>query len=87
MTADKVCLLNVQNSQSPTTIETTDFFFHSLDLIIVTENCLYPEIKDSEVFPLNFDYSIITRRDRSGGEHGGVLIAAKRGCSFNYSEK
>ena len=60
--------------------------FHSIDSIFVTETWLYPEIEHSELFPRNFNYPIIARRDRSGGEHDGVLIAAKKDFSFNYSE-
>ena len=52
----------------------------------LTEHWLYPKIEDSEVFPLICNYSFIARRDRSGEEHGGVLIAAKKDFSFNRSD-
>ena len=38
------------------------------------------------MFPLKCNYSIIARRDRSGGEHGCVVIAAKMDFSLNYSD-
>ena len=84
----KVCLLNAQSVISlQQRLKLLNFLsFHSPDLVFVTETWLYPEIEDSEVCPLNCNYSIIARRDRSGGEHGGVLIAAKKDFCFNYSD-
>ena len=59
---------------------------HSPDIVFITETWIYPKIEDSEVFPLNCNYSIIARRDRSDGDHGGVLIATKKDFSYNYSD-
>ena len=55
-------------------------------MVFVLEIWLHPEIEDSEVCPLKCNYSIIARQDRSGGEHGGVLVAAKKDFCFNYSD-
>ena len=89
MTADENLPLECTKCyQSPATIETTQF--HKFPLtwfgFFVTETWLYPEIEDSEVCPIKCNYSIIARQDRSGGEHGGVLVAAKKDFCFNYSD-
>ena len=57
---------------------------HSPDIIFVTETWLYPKILDSEIFPLECNYSIISRSDRLTGEHGGVLIATKNSLQYNH---
>ena len=59
---------------------------HSPDIIFLTETWLYPSINDSEIFPLKSNYTTISRQDRLTGEHGGVLIATKKGFQFNHSE-
>ena len=84
----KVCLLYAQSVISlQQWLKLLNFLrFHSPDLVFVTETWLYPAIEDSEVRPLKFTYPIIVRQDRSGGEHGGVLVAAKKNLCFNYSD-
>ena len=84
----KICLLNAQSVISlQQRLKLLNFLsLHSPDLVFVTETWLYPEIEDSEVCPLKCNYSIIARQDRSGGEHGGVLVAAKKDFCFNYSD-
>ena len=57
---------------------------HSPDIIFITETWLYPKILDSEIFPLDCNYSIISRSDRLTGEHGGVLIATKNTFQYNH---
>ena len=42
-------------------------------------------IPHPEIFPMNFPYSVIARKDRTSGEHGGVLIATKNSFALNYS--
>ena len=84
----KSCLLNAQSVISlQQRLKLLNFLsLHSPDLVFVTETCSYPEIEDSEVCPLKCNYSIIARQDRSGGEHSGVLVAAKKDFCFNYSD-
>ena len=84
----EVCLLNVQSKISlQQRLKLLNFSsVQLLDLISVTETWLYPEIEVSETFPLKCNNSLIARRDHFGGEHGGVLNAAKKDFSFNYSD-
>ena len=45
--------------------------------MFITETWLKQENTDPEIFPMNSPYSVIARKDRTSGEHGGVLIATK----------
>ena len=53
-----------------------DHYLHQtqLVLIFVSENLLYNDIKDDELFK-HSNYRLIGRNDRKSGEHSGIFVA------------
>ena len=55
---------------------------NSGDILFITETWLYNDITGHEVFRFK-DFVVVIRCDRLNGVHGGVLIACRKGYSFN----
>ena len=83
----KLCHINAQSLLSINQhLKVINFLsLHSPDIVFIIETWLKPEVTDPEIFSMNSPYSVIAQKDRTSGEHGGVLIATKNSFALNYS--